>query len=185
MDVVSTQKHFLIVDDDKVFCEVVTLALKKRGFSVSIASNAKEAIKIAKDRFPDFALVDLKMPGDTGLVLIRNLKSISALTRVVLLTGYASISTAIEAIRAGACHYLVKPADIDEIISAFNKTEGDIDVPISQNPMTVNRLEWEYIQKVLSENSGNISATAKALNMHRRTLQRKLSKVPREQLSWD
>jgi two-component system response regulator RegA len=96
-----------------------------------------------------------------------------------MLTGYASITTAVEAIKLGATHYLAKPVDADEIMSAFERTAGDAEVPISTYPLSVGRLEWEYIQRVLNENNGNISTTARILNMHRRTLQRKLTKIPR------
>ena len=97
---------------------------------------------------------------------------------MVVLTGYASIATAIEAIKLGATHYLAKPVDADEIIAAFEKREGDTAAQVAMNPLSVDRLEWEHIQRVLSENEGNISATARSLNMHRRTLQRKLNKNP-------
>ena len=102
-------------------------------------------------------------------------------TRIVVVTGYASIATAVEAVKLGAVHYLAKPADADEVVAAFYKKEGDASVPVANQPLSVNRLEWEHIQKVLSENNGNISATARALGMHRRTLQRKLQRRPMAQ----
>jgi two-component system response regulator RegA len=110
--------------------------------------------------------------------LVRQLASLQAGTRIVVLTGYASISTAIEAIKLGATHYLAKPVDADEIVAAFGKQNGDTDIELATSPLSVDRLEWEHIQRVLSEHDGNISATARSLNMHRRTLQRKLSKHP-------
>ena len=100
-----------------------------------------------------------------------------------MLTGYASIATAVEAIKLGATHYLAKPVDVDDIMMAFERTAGDADVQISAHPLSVGRLEWEYIQRVLNENKGNVSVTARALNMHRRTLQRKLTKYPVKDLS--
>jgi two-component system response regulator RegA len=118
------------------------------------------------------------MPGDSGLVLIKALKALDEQTRIVMLTGYSSIATAVEAIKLGATHYLAKPADADDIIAAFARGDGDAEIPVSDNPMTVERLEWEHIQKVLAEHEGNVSATARALRMHRRTLQRKLAKRP-------
>ncbi|MDP3589243.1 MAG: helix-turn-helix domain-containing protein, partial [Methylobacter sp.] len=99
-------------------------------------------------------------------------------TTCVMLTGFASIATAVEAIKLGATHYLTKPANADEIVNALHKNEGDSSVLISENPLSVKRLEWEHLQKVLMQHDGNISAAARALNMHRRTLQRKLDKKP-------
>jgi two-component system response regulator RegA len=125
-----------------------------------------------------YAVVDLKMPGPSGLVLVKRLKELDAATRIVMLTGYASIATAVEAVKLGATHYLAKPADADEIVAAFHKSEGDEAAPLSSTPLSVERLEWEHIQRVMAEYEGNISATARALNMHRRTLQRKLAKYP-------
>jgi two-component system response regulator RegA len=137
---------------------------------------------MASEDPPEYAVIDLKMPGDSGLVLVRKLNELDPATRIVVLTGYASISTAVEAIKLGATHYLAKPVDADEVVSAFNKAEGDADISISNNPLTVERLEWEHIQRVFAEHAGNVSATARALNMHRRTLQRKLSKrAPRSE----
>jgi two-component system response regulator RegA len=129
---------------------------------------------------PEYAVVDLKIPGPSGLVLIKRLKELDAATRIVMLTGYASIATAVEAVKLGATHYLAKPADADEIVAAFHKTEGDAEAALSVTPLSVDRLEWEHIQRVLAEHDGNISATARALNMHRRTLQRKLVKNPKK-----
>ena len=169
----------LLVDDDATFLSVLTRAMEKRGFVVQCASNADEALKLAVDDPPEYAVVDLKMPGPSGLALVRHLKEIDEATRIVVLTGYASIATAVEAIKLGAIHYLAKPVRADEIVSALHRAEeGDAMASISENPMSVNRLEWEHIQSVLAEHHGNISATARSLNMHRRTLQRKLSKKP-------
>ncbi len=168
----------LLVDDDEDFLNVLAIAMRKRGFTVSLAGNADSAFALAKEDPPEFAVVDLKMPGNSGLVLVRQLASLQAGTKIVVLTGYASIATAIEAIKLGATHYLAKPVDADEIVAAFDKQSGNTDVELSSNPLSVNRLEWEHIQRVLAEHDGNISATARSLNMHRRTLQRKLGKKP-------
>ena len=119
------------------------------------------------------------MPGDSGLTLIPRLKSLFQPMRIVVLTGYASVTTAVEAIKLGATHYLAKPVDADQVVAAFGRAAGDPKEPVAEHPLSVERLEWEHIQRVLSENSGNISATARNLNMHRRTLQRKLAKRPR------
>jgi two-component system response regulator RegA len=172
------QATLLLVDDDNDFLNVLAVAMRKRGFAVSTANSAETAFELAKAEPPEFAVVDLKMTGNSGLVLVRQLASLQAGTKIVVLTGYASIATAIEAIKLGATHYLAKPVDADEIVSAFEKKSGNEDVELASNPLSVNRLEWEHIQRVLAENDGNISATARSLNMHRRTLQRKLGKNP-------
>jgi two-component system response regulator RegA len=168
----------LLVDDDPTFRKVLSLALTKRGFSVSTASDVAQALELAEANPPEYAVVDLKMPGPSGLVLVKRLQELDAATRIVMLTGYASIATAVEAVKLGATHYLSKPANADEIVAALHKTEGDETAPLSPAPLSVERLEWEHIQKVLADNGGNISATARDLKMHRRTLQRKLGKRP-------
>jgi two-component system response regulator RegA len=168
----------LLVDDDETFRSVLSHALQKRGFEVVTAGDAIEASSLAEANPPEFAIVDLKMPGPSGLALVKRLKELDAATRIVVLTGYASIATAVEAVKLGATHYLAKPADADEIVAALHKDEGDETTPLSAVPLSVERLEWEHIQRVLAENEGNVSATARSLNMHRRTLQRKLGKYP-------
>lgn len=168
----------LIVDDDTTFCGVLAGAMTKRGFDVTCAHTVEQALECAEACMPEYAIIDLRLPSTSGLILVEKLKTLDPGTRIVMLTGYASIATAVEAIKLGATHYLAKPVDIDEIMLAFERTSGDTDVPISAHPLSVNRLEWEYIQRVLTENKGNVSVTARALNMHRRTLQRKLTKNP-------
>lgn len=168
----------LLVDDDATFRQVLARALEKRGFAVVCAEDVDTASALATENPPEYAVIDLKMSGPSGLVLVQRLKVLDAETRIVVLTGYASIATAVEAIKLGATHYLAKPADADEIVAALMRGAGDPQLPVSGNPLSVDRLEWEHIQKVLNEHEGNISATARALNMHRRTLQRKLSKHP-------
>ena len=168
----------LLVDDDEAFRLVLGRALEKRGFTVSSAADVEAAIALAQNNPPEYAVIDLKMPATSGLVLIQKLKMLDAETRIVMLTGYASIATAVEAIKLGATHYLAKPADADEIVNALKQTVGNPAVAINNDPLSVERLEWEHIQKILGEQEGNISATARALKMHRRTLQRKLAKKP-------
>lgn len=168
----------LIVDDDLTFCTVLGRAMSRRGFSVTCAHSVEQALECAEVCTPEYAIIDLRLPGMSGLILVEKLKALDPGTRIVMLTGYASIATAVEAIKLGATHYLAKPVDADEIVVAFERTSGDADVQISSHPLSVDRLEWEYIQRVLNENKGNISVTARALNMHRRTLQRKLTKYP-------
>ena len=167
----------LLVDDDITFCKVLRRALEKRGFSVTVAHSVEEAIPLAEGNPPEFAVVDLKMGGAPGLVLVETLPRLDPNTRIVMLTGYASIATAVEAIKLGATQYLTKPANADEIVAAFGHTASS-DVPIKALPTQIENLEWEHIQRVLREHDDNISATARALNMHRRTLQRKLAKPP-------
>lgn len=168
----------LIVDDDSTFCTVLAKAMSRRGFNVTCAHSVEQALEYAEACTPEYAIIDLRLPGTSGLILVEKLKALDPGTRIVMLTGYASIATAVEAIKLGATHYLAKPVDADEIIVAFERTSGDAEVQISSSPLSVGRLEWEYIQRVLNENKGNISVTARALNMHRRTLQRKLTKYP-------
>ena len=168
----------LLVDDDEAFRRVLARAMERRGYDVTTAADVPAALGIAQQQPPEYAVVDLKMPGDSGLVLIEKLIELDPNTRIVMLTGYASIATAIEAIKLGATHYLAKPVDADEVVAALNKVEGDASLNVSDSPLSVDRLEWEHIQRVLAEHDGNISATARALKMHRRTLQRKLGKKP-------
>ncbi len=168
----------LLAEDDETFSRVMSNALGKRGFCVKTAANVAAGIELSQTNPPEFAVVDLNMPGQSGLVLVKHLMALDRHTRIVVLTGYASIATAVEAIKLGAIHYLAKPADADEVVAAFYKEEGDASITITNKPLSVNRIEWEHIQKVLADHEGNISATARALGMHRRTLQRKLQKRP-------
>ena len=168
----------LLVDDDAVFCHVLAGALEKRGFAVSSAEDVETGTAMALANPPEYAVIDLKMPGPSGLVLVQRLKELDAETRIVMLTGYASIATAVEAIKLGATHYLAKPADADDIVVALMRIDGNPYLRVGGTTLSVDRLEWEHIQKVLAQHGGNISATARALKMHRRTLQRKLTKRP-------
>ncbi|MBS98189.1 MAG: two-component system response regulator [Oceanospirillaceae bacterium] len=170
--------RFLVVDDDPTFTRVLARSLTRRGYEVMVARNVEDALSQARHTPPDLATIDLKMEGPSGLTLIEQLKELAPDCRMLVLTGYASIATAVDAIKLGATNYLPKPADADQILAALDKEAVDSSQPISQDPMSVNRLEWEHIQKVLAEHEGNISATARALGMHRRTLQRKLQKRP-------
>lgn len=169
-------RNLLLVDDDHTFCTVMSNAMKRRGFNVSVAHNVAEAKAKAEIQPPEFALVDLKMPGESGLSLIQFLHVIHPSMRIVMLTGYAAIATAIQAIKLGATHYLTKPVNADEVLVAFDRAEGDCDVAVATTPLSVNQLEWEHLQRILTEHHGNVTAAARALNMHRRTLQRKLNK---------
>ena len=168
----------LLVDDDITFCNVLSAALEKRGFSVCVAHSVEQAIPLAEANPPEFAVVDLKMGDTPGLVLVKVLHELDPNTRIVMLTGYASIATAVEAIKLGATQYLAKPANADEIVAAFGRAAG-CEAPIKVQTTQLGNLEWEHIQRVLHEHEDNISATARALNIHRRTLQRKLAKPPK------
>lgn len=179
----------LIIDDDAAFNSVLRRALTRRGHSVSGAHSAAEALEIAEREQPERIVLDLNLAGwggsDSGLALIVPLIRACPNSRIVVLTGYASIATAVEAIKLGATHYLAKPVDVDALLAAFataesseNVTENSATQPPPSEPLSVDRLEWEHIQRVLLEHDGNISATARALKMHRRTLQRKLGKHP-------
>jgi two-component system, response regulator RegA len=181
MENLEDYPSLLLVDDDDTFRSVLADALSKRNFLVSTAHNVESAIQLAESNPPEYAIVDLKMPGASGLELIKNLKALDDATLIVVLTGYASIATAVEAIKLGATYYLSKPANADDIVAAFYKSEGNVKTPLAHAPLSVDRVEWEHIQRVLQQNNGNISATARNLNMHRRTLQRKLAKYPCKQ----
>jgi len=170
--------RLLLVDDDEVFCNVLKAALQKRNFEVLIANDVNTGIELAELNLPEYAVIDLRIGHESGLELVKKLISLDDNTRIVMLTGFASIVTAVESIKLGAVHYLTKPANADEIVAALNKNEGDSSVGISESPLSIKRLEWEHLQKVLMQHDGNISAAARALNMHRRTLQRKLDKKP-------
>ena len=173
-----TRPSLLLVDDDEVFCDVLAPALRKRGYEVSVANTLADGLALADELTPEYAVLDLRIGNDSGLELAEHLGEVDCNTRVVMLTGFASIATAVEAIKLGAIHYLTKPADADQIVAALHKDEGDSTVMPAERPLSVKRLEWEHLQKVLLEHDGNISAAARALRMHRRTLQRKLAKHP-------
>jgi len=172
----TSSSSLLLVDDDVTFCQVLGTALENRGFSVHTAHNVNEALRLAERISPTHAVVDLRMPGRSGLEFVAKICGREPDIKLVVLTGYASISTAVEAIKLGATYYLTKPVDADEVVAAFERDEGDVTVLPSPEMISINRLEWEHIQRALSESGGNISAAARRLGMHRRTLQRKLSR---------
>ena len=177
-------ERIILVEDDQVFAQVITRSIEKKGFLVEHASNSKEALTLIQKRGFEYAILDLNLGGETSLKLIPAFKKIVTDIQILILTGYASIATAVEAIKLGADNYLAKPADADEIISAMinknKKISENLEISKTSIPMSVQRLEWEHIQRVLMDNKGNISATARQLQMHRRTLQRKLQKKPKK-----
>src|SRR3954463_2469529 len=176
--VADSRGGLLLVDDNENHCWALARAFEKRGYTVKAAHSASEAYRLLEGWHPEYAVVDLRMPGPTGLTLIPRLKAALPNVRIVVLTGYASIATAVEAIKLGATQYLVKPVDANAVELAFHHSGGDTSLPSDDSLLSVERLEWEYIQRVLAEHNGNVSATARALKMHRKTLQRKLGKHP-------
>lgn len=164
--------NLLLVDDDTALREVLSKALTKRGYNVSSAADIDIAEALAKETDFELAIVDLNMPGGSGLILIPKLCSLHPNIRIVVLTGYASINTAVEAIKLGAINYLTKPADTDEIIEMFKKGKEDI----LEKAKPLSQVEWDHIHEVLNACDGNISVAARKLGMHRRTLQRKLKR---------
>ena len=169
----------LIIDDDDIFNAVLVRTLERRGHPARGVSNPAAALALAGDIVPSRVVLDLNLNGSSGLALIPQLLAINPACRIVVLTGYASITTAVDAIKLGAVQYLGKPVEIEAILAAFESDdELGLDLVAPDEPLSVDRLEWEHIQRVLNENDGNISATARSLKMHRRTLQRKLSKRP-------
>jgi two-component system, response regulator RegA len=171
-------EKILIVDDDIALSETLANSFQKRGFETFIANDVQSALVIAKEQMPDFATVDLRLGEGNGLICVEKLIEINPLIRIVVLTGYASIATAVEAIKLGACHYLAKPSNSNEILAAFGKVKGTSDVQITQRTSSIKTLEWERIQETLVETNYNISEAARRLGMHRRTLARKLQKQP-------
>jgi two-component system, response regulator RegA len=178
-------RTILVVDDDETFRNRLLRAFRERGLDGRGARDADTAIAAAGADSPELAVVDLRMPGRSGLDVVRELKAIDPATNVVVLTGYGSIATALESVRLGATHYLTKPADADEILAAFDRDKESPDSTSRVEPSRVEhevpslaRAEWEHIQRVLTDCSGNVSQAARALGVHRRSLQRKLSKRP-------
>lgn len=173
---------FLILDDNDVFASTLARSLSRRGFSATVAHSGEDALKAAAETDFTYATIDLQLQQDSGLQWIAPLREKLPHARLLVLTGYASIATTVQAIKAGADNYLAKPANLDSILSALEHSANDASIDLdgadAATPLSVERLEWEHIQRVLVENQGNISSTARALNMHRRTLQRKLAKRP-------
>lgn len=174
----ETARRLLLVDDDPVFRDVLGAALRRRGFDVRSAEDLASTRAVLEAFRPERAIVDLKLPDGSGLELVALLALLDPSPRILVLTGYASIATAVEAVKLGAVNYLPKPATPEEILAALEQDSPDPLLPLQAEPPSVDRLEWEHIQRVLADHDGNISATARALNMHRRTLQRKLAKRP-------
>jgi two-component system response regulator RegA len=167
-------RRLLVVDDDAVFRQRIALALQRRGYETCAAGSVGEAIGIAADFAPQLALIDLKMPGGNGLDLVAALKAALPGIRMVVLTGYGSIASALEAVRLGAADYLTKPADADQIAAALAGRAK----PAELSAPSLDRVEWEHLQRVLADCGQNISQAARVLGIDRRSLQRKLNKIP-------
>jgi len=171
-------RSVLVVDDEDAFRQRLMRALADRGFEVSGADSVEAALALARVETPECAVVDLRMPDGSGLTLLRDLHALDPTTRIVVLTGYGSIRTALDAVRGGAVHYLTKPADLEEIIVAFDHDGAPEEVPPPTTVPSLDRVEWEHIDRVLMSCGGNITQAAVLLGLHRRSLQRKLSKRP-------
>ena len=171
-------RRVLLIDDDETFLGVLARALARRGFEVQLATSVPVALALARTQAPDCAVVDLRLENESGLLAVAGLREIHASMRILVLTGYASIATTVDAMRLGAVNYLAKPADAAQIVAALWPSEPDLSRSVPAEPMSAHRMEWEHLQRVLNEYGGNISLAARALKMHRRTLQRKLSKRP-------
>jgi two-component system response regulator RegA len=177
----ESRGRVLLIDDDEIFVHVLTRALGTRGFEVAGANNGTDALARCADFQPRFIVLDLKLGAESGLALIPRLIAARPGARILLLTGYASIATAVEAIKRGAHDYLARPVDADQVVQALlgqSSVQAPTGDQLPDAPPPLKRLEWEHIQRILAECDGNISEAARRLGLHRRTLQRKLAKRP-------
>ena len=171
-----TERRLLIVEDDEGFARTLARSFERRGYAVRTL-HAPDGLDEAATGFrPGFAVVDLRLGHASGLACVRQLHALDAGMRIVVLTGFASIATAVEAIKLGATNYLTKPADTDDIERAFAAVEGNVEASLTARPSSIKTIEWEHIHQVLADTGFNISETARRLGMHRRTLARKLDK---------
>jgi two-component system, response regulator RegA len=172
----STPRKLLIVEDDESFARTLRRSFERRGYVVEAAASHEDLTALLAGFQPGFAVVDLKLGGASGLACVQTLRATDAEMKIVVLTGFASIATAVEAIKLGASYYLAKPSNTDDIEAAFGREEGDVDAPLANRPSSIKTVEWEHIHQTLVETDFNISETARRLGMHRRTLARKLEK---------
>ncbi len=170
------ERRLLIVEDDEAFARTLKRSFERRGYHVTIAANAKQVQDALTTASPGYAVVDLKLGADSGLGVVQSLHQHDGDMLIVVLTGFASIATAVEAIKLGACNYLVKPSNTDDIENAFTREPGEVSIPVAARATSIKTLEWERIHETLAETGFNISETARRLGMHRRTLARKLGK---------
>jgi two-component system response regulator RegA len=173
----EAERLLLIVEDDAAFARTLGRSFERRGYTVLLAANADEVAALLQAHSPRYAVVDLKLSGEaSGLACVQRLNRHDPAMLIVVLTGFASIATAVEAIKLGACHYLAKPSNTDDIEAAFGRAEGDTAIELTNRSTSIKTLEWERIHETLAETGFNISETARRLGMHRRTLARKLVK---------
>jgi len=165
----------LIVDDDRAFVQRLGRAMEARGYSVTVAETVREGLEVVERAPPAFAVVDMRLGDGNGLDVVERLRERRPEVKVIVLTGYGNIATAVTAVKLGAIDYIAKPADADEIVAALNRDPHDKALP-PENPMSADRVRWEHIQRVYELCERNVSETARRLNMHRRTLQRILAK---------
>jgi two-component system response regulator RegA len=173
----ETDRHLVIVEDDASFARALGRSFERRGYRVRLCQRVDGIETLLETFSPQYAVVDLKLVSGSGLECVKVLHEHDPLMKIVVLTGFASIATAVEAIKLGACHYLAKPSKTDDIEAAFERSFGDASVELSSRPTTIKNLEWEHIHEVLVHSDFNISETARRLGMHRRTLARKLAKT--------
>jgi two-component system response regulator RegA len=173
----EAERQLLIVEDDDAFARTLGRSFERRGYTVTQATNLEEVEALLETRSPGYAVVDLKLNGEaSGLACVQILHRHNPKMLIVVLTGFASIATAVEAIKLGACHYLAKPSNTDDIEAAFGRATGTTEVELTNRSTSIKTLEWERIHETLAETGFNISETARRLGMHRRTLARKLGK---------
>jgi two-component system response regulator RegA len=172
----ESERCLLIVEDDGGFARTLKRSFERRGYEVVVTASLEELRKVLEEKSPGYAVVDLKLGGASGLACVEALHAHDEEMLIVVLTGFASIATAVEAIKLGACHYLAKPANTDDIEAAFQKAEGNAEIALAERPTSIKTLEWERIHQTLIETDFNISEAARRLGMHRRTLARKLEK---------
>lgn len=177
MDQTDTRR-LLILEDDEAFARTLARSFTRRGYRVEVGASADALDPLLRSHRPTHAVVDLKLGNTSGLDCVKALHDFDPTMRIVVLTGYASIATAVRSIKLGACHYLPKPSNADEIEAAFGDGESEVDAPIGNRPTSLKTWEWERINEALAESGFNISETARRLGMHRRTLARKLEKRP-------
>ncbi len=171
------ERLLLIVEDDAAFARTLGRSFERRGYTVLLATKLDEVTALLQTHSPGFAVVDLKLSGESsGLACVQTLHMHDPGMQIVVLTGFASIATAVEAIKLGASHYLAKPSNTDDIEAAFGRSDGQVDVELTNRSTSIKTLEWERIHETLAETGFNISETARRLGMHRRTLARKLGK---------
>lgn len=173
----SADRLLLLVEDDEAFARTLSRSFERRGYTVLLAATAEQVDALLETHSPGFAVVDLKLDGNaSGLACVQTLHTHDSSMLIVVLTGYASIATAVESIKLGACHYLAKPSNTDDIEAAFGRAAGNADVELTERATSIKTLEWERIHETLAATGFNISETARRLGMHRRTLARKLEK---------